>query len=121
MDALLAVAVAYRSYARRHPGRYAAAQRAPDPEDPVHVAAGERAVGTIFAALRGYGLDGDDAVDATRGLRSALHGFVSLEQAGGFGLPQDVDRSFDSLVRSFDVALRAWPRDRTVETVGPRG
>src|SRR6478735_7322489 len=28
-DALAAMAVAYRAYARRHPGRYAATQRAP--------------------------------------------------------------------------------------------
>ena len=61
------------------------------------------------AVLRGYGLDGDDAVDATRALRSALHGFVSLEQAGGFGLPVDVDRSYDQLVLALDLALSSWP------------
>jgi hypothetical protein len=33
-----------------------------------------------------------------RAYRSALHGFVSLEVNGGFGLPQDVDESFEALV-----------------------
>ena len=108
-DAVHHAASAYRSYAHRFPGRYQAAQRVPDPDDPVHVAAGERAVGTLFAVLRGYGLADDDAVDATRALRSALHGFVSLEHAGGFGLPVDIDRSFDRLVTAFDRALAAWP------------
>ena len=108
-DAVRFTAAAYRSYARSFPGRYQAAQRVPDPSDPVHVAAGERAVGTLFAVLRGYGLDGEDAVDATRALRSALHGFVSLEQAGGFGLPVDIDRSFDRLVTALDRALASWP------------
>ncbi|MDI5938548.1 TetR-like C-terminal domain-containing protein, partial [Micromonospora sp. DH15] len=60
--------------------------------------------------LRGYGLDGDDAVDATRVLRSALHGFLALEAAGGFGLPRDLDRSYDQLVAGLDVAFRSWPR-----------
>jgi len=46
------------------------------------VAAGETVVGTVFAILRGYGLDGDDLVDAARALRSALHGFVVLESGG---------------------------------------
>jgi Tetracyclin repressor-like, C-terminal domain len=48
-------------------------------------------------------------VDATRALRSALHGFVMLENAGGFGLPRDVDRSFGQLVAAFDLAFRSWP------------
>ncbi len=83
----------------------------PDPEDAEHLTAGERAVGTIYAVLRGYGLDGDAAVDATRALRSALHGFVTLEASGGFGLPQDIARSYDQLVAAMDVALRDG-RDR---------
>ncbi|MEU7803415.1 WHG domain-containing protein [Micromonospora arborensis] len=113
-DALRAIADAYRGYAHRHPGRYPATQRVPDPADPEHVEAGERAVGAIFAVLRGYGLTDDDAVDATRALRSALHGFVSLEAAGGFGLPRDVDRSYHQLVAGMDVAFRSWPRARGI-------
>ena len=108
-DAVRAGANAYRDYARRHSGRYAATQRVPDPDDPEHVAAGERAVGTIFAVLQGYRLADDDAVDAARTLRSALHGFVVLENAGGFGLPQDIDHSFAQLVAALDTAFRQWP------------
>lgn len=50
----------------------------------------------------------DDVFDATRALRSALHGFVSLEAAGGFGLPRDVDRSFSRLVTAVDSAFKDW-------------
>jgi len=105
-DALRAMASAQRAYAKRHPGRYPAAQRVPDPADPAHVTAGEKAVGVSFAVLRGYGLDGDDLIDATRAIRSAVHGFVTLETAGGFGLPRDVDRSFDRLIEMLDLGLR---------------
>jgi hypothetical protein len=80
----------------------------PDSQDPEHVAAAELAVQTVFAALRGYGLAGDEAIHATRVARSALHGFVSLEVNGGFGLPQDVGRSFERLVRALQVALGDW-------------
>ncbi|MEV4810649.1 TetR/AcrR family transcriptional regulator [Micromonospora avicenniae] len=107
-DALHAVAAAYRSYARRHPGRYPATQQVPDPADPDHVVAGERAVRAVYAVLHGYGITGDAAVDAARTLRSALHGFVSLEVSGGFGLPRDLDRSYDEMVASLDAAFRAW-------------
>ena len=62
----------------------------------------------VFAILAGYGISGDDAVDATRALRAALHGFVTLEAAGGFGMPREVDRSFDRFLAAFDAALAGW-------------
>ncbi|TCB99125.1 TetR/AcrR family transcriptional regulator [Micromonospora zingiberis] len=108
-DALRAVSTAYRSYAHRHPGRYPAAQRVPDPTDPAHVVAAERAVGVGYAMLRGYGIEGDSAVDALRMFRAAMHGFVTLEAAGDFGLPREVDRSFDQMIEALGAAFAAWP------------
>jgi AcrR family transcriptional regulator len=104
-DALRAAAAAYRAYAREHPGTYAAAQRAPDPDDDEARAAGAAAVDVVFALLAGYGLEGSDAVHAARAVRSALHGFVSLEAARGFGLPEEVDESFARLVDLLDHGL----------------
>ncbi len=59
--------------------------------------------GGAGAALIGYGLKGDDMVDAVQGLRSLVHGFAGLELSGGFGLPT-VDRSFEAAVRTFLAA-----------------
>ncbi|WP_329105740.1 WHG domain-containing protein [Micromonospora sp. NBC_01699] len=109
--AVRAMASAYRDYARTHPGSYAATLRAPDPGDPAHVVAAERSVRVVYAVLAAYGLEGDRAIDATRAMRSALHGFVTLEAAHGFGLPQNLDRSYDLLVEALDRALRSWPED----------
>ena len=108
VDALRGVAAAWRDYARRHPGRYPAAQQVPADPDPDHVAAGRRALDAVYAILLGYGLTGDDAVDAARIFRSAVHGFVTLEAVGGFGLPRGIDRSFDQLVAALDTAYRHW-------------
>lgn len=107
-DAVDALADAYRDWAKRHPGRYSATLKAPNPSDEAAVAASDSAVQIVFDALAGYGLTGDDAIDATRAFRAVLHGFVSLEAAGGFGLPQDVDRSFHKLVDAFKASLRNW-------------
>ncbi len=104
-DALRACAAAWRAYALAHPGRYAAVQRAADPDDAELAAAADRLARLVLAVLRGYGLDEDGTVHATRAVRSALHGFVSLEAAGGFGLPQDVDASYDRLVDLLDAGL----------------
>jgi AcrR family transcriptional regulator len=107
-EALEAMAHAYRGYARQHPGRYAATLRAPDPSDPEATQAAQDLLDTVFSVLARYRIDGPDAVDATRVLRSALHGFVALESAGGFGMPRDVDRTFDRMVETLDATLRSW-------------
>jgi AcrR family transcriptional regulator len=109
-DALRALAYAYRDYARRHPGRYAATVRAARGDDPEHTAASDSAVRTVLAVLDGYGLGGSDAVHATRALRSALHGFVALEAAGGFGLPEDVAVSFERMLDMITVSLVGRPQ-----------
>jgi AcrR family transcriptional regulator len=111
-DALRALAGAYRGYAREHPGRYAATVRAPAPGDGEHDAAADGVLRVVLAVLAGYGLAGDDAVDATRALRAALHGFVVLEAGGGFGLPLDVDRSYARLVDGLDATLPRWAGTR---------
>ena len=108
VEALNAVCLAYRSWARAHPGRYAATVRAPAKGDVEDTAASEAAVQVALAALAGYRLEGDDAIDAVRALRATLHGFITLEQAGGFGLPVDVDRSFVRLVSGLAETLRSW-------------
>ena len=107
-EALRCLAEAYHDYALSHPGRYPLTQRVPDAADPEHVAAGEQAVQAVFAALRGYELEGEEAIHATRAARSALHGFVSLEIEGGFALPQDVGQSFERLVSALHVSLAGW-------------
>ena len=108
-DALVAMADAYRAYARRHPGRYAATQRAPAEGDEAMRAAATGAVDVVLAILRGYGLEGDDAIHAARAVRSALHGFVALETGGGFGIPVDLDESYARMVRALARGLREAP------------
>ncbi len=106
-EAIRAVAVAYRAYALDHPGRYATTVRAPAPDDAEALAAAATAVNPIVAILAGWDIDGDQAVHLVRVIRSALHGFVSIELGGGFGLPLDLDQSFALLVDSLVAAVTA--------------
>jgi len=106
-DAIRVLASAYRTWARGHPGRYAATVHAPTPGDVDDENATAAALHVVLDVLSGYGLRDDDAIDATRALRSALHGFISLEEAGGFGLPVDIDRSFNGLVDGLVVVLQS--------------
>ncbi|GIT79839.1 TetR family transcriptional regulator [Leifsonia sp. LS1] len=109
-DAVRSAATAVRAYARAHPGRYAATQVAPhlaDPADAELVARADETIQVLAAVIRGFGLPDDAQIDAIRILRSALHGFLSLELGGGFGLPDDLDRTFDRLVTGLVAALAA--------------
>jgi AcrR family transcriptional regulator len=104
-DALGALADAYRAYARAHPGTYAALQRAPARDDAEAAAAATAVVEVVLAVLRGYEVEGDDAIHATRIIRAALHGFVTLETGGGFGIPLDLNDSYARLVDVLDGGL----------------
>ncbi len=100
------LADAYRRYVLEHPGQYAATVRAAPADDEELREAGYAAVRTVVEVLEASGLRGDDLIHAARSLRAALHGFTTLESAGGFGLPQDVDRSFAWMVAHFEGGLR---------------
>lgn len=109
-DALRALAVAYRDYAREHPGTYAALQRSRDlADDDDARAAGDAVVRVALAALRAYGLEGAEAIHAVRLIRIVLHGFVTLEAAGGFAMALSADETFDRLLALLDLGLRERP------------
>lgn len=109
-EALAAMAAGLRGWAAAHPGRYAAVQIAPSPDDAAGQAAAVRLLGVFEAVLRGYALDADDFTDAIRFVRSAVHGFVDMEASGGFKQPRPVDASFGRIVEALDLALANWRR-----------
>ena len=109
--ALEALAGSYVAFARAHPGLYALTLAGGTEGDPRVERAAARVIETVLAVLAGYGLEGDAALHATRYLRSVLHGFVSLERAGGFALALDLEASFGHLLDAVDVGLAsASPR-----------
>jgi hypothetical protein len=56
-------------------------------------------------------IGGPLTIHAVRALRSALHGFVTLERQGGFGLPTRIDDSWEFLVDLLLRGLETTPRD----------
>ena len=107
-DAVSALATAYRTYARAHPGRYGYVLRAPAAGDEGWEDAAAEILSVFDDVFAGYRITGADAIDAARFIRSVLHGFVSLELGGGFGIPQSIDASFQRLVEASNRALQAW-------------
>ena len=107
--ALIAVAAAYRAYIKESPGVYLASLRSSGTQQPVDAelsAAEEDSLRVTVAVVASFGLTGEDALHAVRGLRSLVHGFATLEIAGGFGLPLSLEESFDQLLQMFVRALQ---------------
>ena len=104
-EAIFALADAYRAYARETPGRYALTQQAPDPGDQVLHAVAQQLVDVGRAVLAPYRLSEEEAIHAIRGIRSIVHGFISLEMMGGFRMPVDLDASFHWLINVFITGL----------------
>lgn len=55
----------------------------------------------VLAMIESFGLSGEEAIHAVRALRSMVHGFTTLEAAGGFGLPLNFDENFNRMVEMF--------------------
>lgn len=108
---------AYRAFINANPGLATytvrpAAVEAPD--DVERVQAEARIVHVAVAVVASFGLAGDDAIHAVRALRSVAHGFATLEAAGGFGIPLDLDESFRRLAAMVIAGLAQWA---TVQSV----
>lgn len=114
-DAVRAFADSYRHWALKHPGRYAATAPAPAAGDEEDRLVSEEALQVLLDVLAGFCLPDTRIVDSARALRSALHGFVTLEGAGGFGMPRDITRSFHFLVDTLIVGFQADSSDHASE------
>jgi AcrR family transcriptional regulator len=108
VDGIVAVADAYRRFAKSRPGLYRATLSAPKPTDVELIAASSEFLDVMKAVMSPLQLRGNDVIHAMRALRSFVHGFVSLEAVHGFGLPQEIDESFHFMLQSF---VRAFVPD----------
>jgi AcrR family transcriptional regulator len=111
-EAVRALLNEYRNFVRKNPGVYATTVPTPPRDDTEWSAAVDRLTETCLATMQGYGLRGAEAIHALRGLRSLVHGFVSLETSGALKHPVKRDESFAWLVDSFLTMLEGQPSHR---------
>lgn len=100
-DAIAAVADAYRLFAKERPGLYRAIVSSPDRNNLDLKAAIQKLMAVISMVLEPYNLSANDKIHAVRGLRSLMHGFASLEEAGWFAAPIDREESYQQLIAIF--------------------
>ncbi|MGG2199756.1 MULTISPECIES: TetR/AcrR family transcriptional regulator [Paenibacillus] len=111
-EALRAIARAYVSFVRKHPGLYEATLRAPEADDEDHRRESEALVALVVRVLDVYEYQGEDVYYVVRCFRSMLHGFASLEQQGGFGMPLGLDDTLELLIDAFLAGMRVLKQQR---------
>lgn len=107
-DAIVALASAYRAFARQHPGLFEAARH---PLDAATAAGsgGARLARASHAMLRGYALAEADRVHATRLIGAFVLGFSLLELGQSFAhSAPDAELSWQRGIDGLDVLIRSW-------------
>ncbi|WP_088043707.1 TetR/AcrR family transcriptional regulator [Bacillus sp. EAC] len=85
-EAIYSLAFAYIDFARNHPGLYQATLSSNHTLGNEYHSMGKKILELIFNVLNPFKLSEIDLIHTVRGLRSILHGFVSLESHEGFGI-----------------------------------
>ena len=98
MDAFRALGAAYRAFAREQPQLYKALIRLPQFEDTRLSELKSGFMHLFREVLAPYALSEEMQIHYSRMMRSALHGFVSLEAAGYFRRAIDAEESYAFLL-----------------------
>jgi AcrR family transcriptional regulator len=106
-EALMTMALAYRRFAQEHPGIYPLTLRAPAHGNTPLLVLAQELLQMLYLIFASFGVRGDDAIHAVRGLRALLHGFTTLEAVEAFKMPIDLDESFRRLITTYLAGLAA--------------
>jgi AcrR family transcriptional regulator len=105
-EALMTLAFAYRRFAQAHPGIYPLTLTAPAPGNTPLIILAQELLQMLYLIFASFGVRGDDAIHAVRGLRALLHGFATLEAVDAFKMPIDLDESFRRLITAYLAGLQ---------------
>jgi len=104
-EAFIGIANAYRKFAKENPQLYKTILKIPVSEDKGLLEEGIEVVRILYKVMEPYHYLEEDTIHFIRGFRSALHGFVSLEEAGFFKGKVDLEKSFDIFMSSLISTL----------------
>jgi len=91
----------YRRFALENPGLYAAFQKTHVNRSTAVQLEAKKILDLIFRMLLEINIKKKDLISAARALRSCIHGFITLEKSGGFGMPEDLNKSFSYMIKIF--------------------
>jgi AcrR family transcriptional regulator len=102
-DAILHFSKQYLSFANDHPGLYEATIQPMNIPDKVGEETSKNMIDLLIQLLATFSLEEQQALHLVRGLRSIVHGFATLQRAGGFQMNFDVE---DSLLYTIQILCK---------------
>lgn len=102
--ALYSMGLVYRTYALDYPGRFASTMRPPARRDDELAAANAALVEVFELVFRAIGHDDSQSHLAARSTRSALHGFLALENSSGSSKAHDAE--YEHLLGALQRGMR---------------
>ncbi|GAQ18157.1 transcriptional regulator [Oceanobacillus picturae] len=101
LEAISAISKAYIAFAHKQPGLYEATLIKSDSSILAVKETGDKIVQLFKKVLAVYHLDEKETIHHIRGLRSILHGFATLEQKSGFGIPININESLEYVLHTY--------------------
>jgi AcrR family transcriptional regulator len=98
-DSLMAMAIAYRGFAKHNPELYKMILSIPSINNKTLSDSGHILVNGLYDLLEPYIAAYEERVHFARAFRSAMHGFISLEHAGFFKNQISADDSYMNMVK----------------------
>ena len=105
-DTLYHIAIGYRKFAKQNPELYKTIVKIPSTGSSDLIEKGQSLVHSLYPVLEACGLSEDDIIHFSRTIRSAMHGFVTLEEAGFFGTAVDADESYSYMIKALIEPLK---------------
>ena len=110
IEALTALCLAYRSFAKKNIGLYQAIQPSFFSKNKEIEQAAMYLMGIIISVLKGFNISEENQIHLLRVIRSSLHGFVVLEIEFHFGMPGSIDRSFEHQINALLFMIRSFEK-----------
>jgi len=104
-DMIYHIASGYRKFAKENPELYKTIIKIPTTGNLELIEEGQNIVHKIYPILKSYGLSEKEIIHFSRAIRSSMHGFIALEEAGFFSNEIDIDESYSNMIRSVIALL----------------
>ena len=115
-EAILSFSYAYMKFVEINPYLYEVTIIPPSTNEEAKTVS-NKIVAIGYSLFKEYLLDEQEVIHALRGLRSILHGFSTIKENEGFGLPVDLYESFDYSIHAYLRGLKERRRSLTRKNI----
>lgn len=104
-EKLFQIASLYRTFTKRNPELYKTLNEIPSLKNDELLREAKEFIHGLFVAAEGLASTDNEKIHIYRGMRSIMHGFISLEEMGFFQNDVDIEESYQYMIKTFINSL----------------